>query len=116
MGMVMMIYKPFEVVVVPFPFSDSAETKRRKAFVLSKPPFQEGSRTLVMAMLTSAHASAWPGDVEIVELKPAGLRKSCVARLKLFTLDEALILERVGTISKKDQDAIRAAWSVFLAL
>lgn len=111
-----MTYEPFDVIVVPFPFSDSPETKRRKAFVLSKPVFQEGSKTLVMAMITSAHESAWPGDVDIVELEPAGLRKSCVARLKIFTLDEALILERVGALSKKDQDAIRAAWSPLLAL
>lgn len=112
----MMICKPFEVVVVPFPFTDSAETKRRKALVLSKPSFQVGSKTVVMAMITSVRGSTWPGDVEIAELGQAGLRKSCVARLKLFTLDETLILETVGTLAQKDQDAIRAAWSSLLAL
>ncbi len=111
-----MTFEPFEVVVVPFPFADSSETKRRKAFVLSNPTFQKGSKTLVMAMITSAHASSWPGDVSISDLEPAGLRKACVARLKIFTIDEALILERVGTLSMKDRAAIRAAWSLLLAL
>ena len=111
-----MICEPFEVLVVPFPFSDSVETKRRKAFVLSSLAFQRGSKTLVMAMITSAHASSWPGDVPLSDLEPAGLRQSCVARLKIFTLDEALILECVGTLSMKDQDAIRTSWKPLLAL
>jgi mRNA interferase MazF len=111
-----MICDPFDVVVVPFPFSDSAQVKQRKAFVLTTSDFQRGSKTLVMAMITSAQASAWPGDVSIADLEPAGLRKPCVARLKLFTLDEGLICERVGALSERDQAAIRASWRLLLAL
>lgn len=111
-----MICEPFDVVVVPFPFSGSSQVKQRKAFVLTTSAFQRGSKTHVMAMLTSAHTSAWPGDVSIADLEPAGLRKTCVARLKLFTLDEALIFERVGALSERDQAAIRASWRLLLAL
>ena len=31
-----MIYEPFDVIVVPFPFTDSLKTKRRPALVLSQ--------------------------------------------------------------------------------
>jgi mRNA interferase MazF len=111
-----MTFESFAVVVVPFPFSDSSEVKRRKAFVLSKPAFQAGSKTLVLAMITSAETSTWPGDVPLVNLAAAGLRKACVARLKIFTLDEALILDCVGRLSEKDQASIRTAWAPLLAL
>jgi hypothetical protein len=37
MARMMMTFEPFAVVVVPFPFTDSPEVKRRKAFVLSTP-------------------------------------------------------------------------------
>lgn len=36
----------------------------------------------------------------------AGLKKPCVARLKLFTLDNALILRKVGSLSSADRKAI----------
>lgn len=111
-----MTFEPFAVVVVPFPFSDSQEVKRRKAFVLSKPAFQTGSKTLVLAMITSAQASSWPGDVPLSDLAIAGLRKECVARMKIFTLDEALVLECVGTLSERDRAAICGAWASLLAL
>ena len=111
-----MTFEPFEVLVVPFPFSDSSEVKRRKAFVLSNPAFQAGSGALAMAMITSAQASAWPGDVPIRDLKSAGLRKACLARMKLFTVDEALILESVGRLSAQDQLAIHVAWTPLFAL
>ena len=34
-----MIYSPFDIVKVPFPFSDVPRSKRRKALVLSDPVF-----------------------------------------------------------------------------
>ena len=112
----MMTYEPFMVVVVPFPFTDSTHVKRRKAFVVSKQPFQQGSGTVVLAMITSAQESSWPGDVPIEGLAVAGLRKACVARLKLFTLDLVLVLESVGTLSERDQRAILEAWKPLLIL
>ncbi len=109
-----MIFEPFTVVAVPFPFSDSSEVKKRKAFVLSKPTFQAGSKTLVLAMITSAQASSWPGDVQLSDFASAGLRKTCFARMKIFTLDESLVLDCVGTLSAKDQASIREQWAPLL--
>ena len=105
-----MTYEPFEVLVVPFPFSNANEIKRRKAFVLSNPAFQLESRLLVMGMITSAQSIAWPGDVPLVDLEAAELRKTCLARMKLFTIDEEIIFESVGQLSAKDQSAIHASW------
>jgi hypothetical protein len=36
--------------------------------------------------------------------------------MKIFTLDEALVLECVGVLSERDQAAIRTAWDSLLAL
>lgn len=112
-----MTYDAFEIVIVPFPFTDRAEEKRRPALVLSS-AFAFGKRAghSVMAMITSAKGGAarWPLDVEIEDPAAAGLSTPSVVRMKLFTLDHRLILRRVGKLSRRDQGAVRAALAKLL--
>lgn len=105
-----MIYNAFDVVVVPFPFADSGRSKRRPALVLSSSKnFNLGTGHSVMAMITSAHNDPWPLDVNIVDLKKAGLISSSVMRMKLFTLDHRLIIEKIGTLAKQDRLSLIAS-------
>jgi mRNA interferase MazF len=105
----MVIYKPLDVVVVPFPFTDRAATKKRPALVLSSEAFNTGICHSVMAMITTASHSAWPLDVAITDLKNAGLSAPSVIRMKLFTLDHVLILKRIGHLSAHDQEFVTSA-------
>jgi mRNA interferase MazF len=86
----------WSVVVVPFPFGDSAEAKSRPAVVLSTRGFNRGGLS-IMAMVTSARHSTMSGDIPI-EAGTAGLPKDCVIRMKLFTLDNRLIKTKVGDL------------------
>ena len=101
----------FDVVVVPFPFTDHHATKRRPALVLTGEPFNTATSHSVLAMVTSASQSAWPVDVAITDLKSANLPQACVVRLKLFTLDHRLILRKAGQLSPVDVAAVQAAWA-----
>jgi mRNA interferase MazF len=56
-----------------------------------------------MAMITSAMHTPWPCDVEITDLSAAGLSVKSIIRMKLFTIDQRLILGPLGTLSGKDQ-------------
>ena len=101
-----MICEPWDVVVVPFPFSDRAGDKRRPALVLSRRAFNQFGHT-VLAMITTAAHAPWPGDVEVDDLEAAGLTVACRLRLKLFTLDNRLIVRRIGRLTSRDQkDAV----------
>lgn len=103
-----MTYKPFDVVVVPFPFTDSAQTKRRPALVLSQSTtFGDKIGHSVLAMITSQKNDPWPLDSAIHNSKQSGLTAPSVVRMKLFTLDDRLILRKIGHLSQKDQDQIR---------
>lgn len=99
-------YRPFDVVVVPFPFTDQKQAKRRPALVLSSLEFGKKISHSVMAMITSAQNAPWPLDVRVGHLKEAGLPAPSVVRMKLFTLDHRLILEQVGTLSEADKKAV----------
>jgi len=89
----------WSVVVVPFPFSESAEVKLRPAVVLSGRAFNRGGLS-IMAMITSAHHSRMAGDIRI-QGGTAGLSKDCLIRMKLFTLDNRLIDRKLGALPEE---------------
>ena len=99
-------YPTFSLVRVPFPFTDRTTMKRRPALVVSAPHFQANSGHLVLAIVTSATSSSWPHDWAIQELEGTGLPKPCVVRLKLFSLDERLILNGLGALANHDRNGV----------
>ena len=108
-------FERFDVVRVPFPFSDRQAKKKRPALVLSAgAAFNRAARHSVMAMITSAHNAPWPLDVTITDLAQSGLPAPSVVRLKLFTLDHRLVLSTIGVLSPEDQKAVRKTLSRLL--
>jgi mRNA interferase MazF len=107
----MTIYEPFAVVDVPFPFIDSQRQKSRPALVLSSSAFQKANGALVLAMITSAERSLWKFDAALVNWRMAGLKKPCVIRWKLFTLDAALIRGLRGHLSGRDRGAAKNSFA-----
>lgn len=109
-----MTYKKYDVVTVPFPFTDSAAHKRRPALVLSNhAAFNEPIGHSVMAMITSEKNAPWPLDVKIIDLEQAGLPAPSVVRMKLFTLDHRFVVGKIGVLSDSDRARLSAS---FLAL
>ncbi|ABL65668.1 hypothetical protein Cpha266_1647 [Chlorobium phaeobacteroides DSM 266] len=47
-------FKPYDIVVVPFPFTEKRAVKHRPAVVLSTSRFNENHDHLTLAMITSA--------------------------------------------------------------
>ena len=111
-----MTFKKFDVVVIPFPFSDRLDQKRRPALVISSDDFNEQSGHFVAAMITSAKRSEWPSDVSLKVIEPAGLPSDCRVRMKLFTADGSLVLKKIGRITPRDQKAVLASLKNTLAV
>lgn len=108
-----MISDRWDVVLVPFPFSEGPGAKRRPALALSNPPFNRSGHT-VLAMITTREHSPWPGDTEIDDHGAAGLPLRCLARLKLFTLDNRLILRRLGCLAASDAERVEQNFTRYL--
>jgi mRNA interferase MazF len=103
-----MTYKQFDVVVVPFPFTNSTATKKRPALVISDvTKFNKSTKKSVMAMITTASHSPWALDVPITDLASAGLKAKSIIRMKLFTLDDALVIKRIGKLATSDRDFLQ---------
>ena len=111
-----MTFDPFDVVAVPFPFTDKAAAKRRPALVVSAKTFNARHDQIVLAMITTARRSEWSSDLSLKDWAEAGLSVPCLIRFKLFTLDADLILRRLGALSKRDREAARQALTRHLAV
>lgn len=100
-------YNRFDIVVLPFPFSDDiGKNKRRPAVILSSDAFNSRSQHVIIAMIATAKKSAWPFDFTLMDLTPTGLEVPCIIRMKLFTADKKLISQKAGHLSDPDKEKL----------
>lgn len=104
-----MIYDRLDVVMLPFPFSDKLENKRRPVVILSSAEFNATSGHVVTAMVTSAKRSAWPLDLALQDYSDAGLPVPCWVGMKFFTASQTMIIRKLGALSDRDGKALRIA-------
>ena len=97
-----MIYEQFDIVKVPFPFTDKDANKKRPALVLSKPSYCKDNDHYILAMITTAKQSSWQNDIEISDLQVAGLPSPSKVRFKIFSLDSRVIISRLGRLSGRN--------------
>ena len=102
-----MAFEQWQVVVVPFPFTDRPVRRRRPALVVSRPEaLGNPIGHSVLAMITSAGHGRWPLDVPVSDLGRAGLPAPSVVRMKLFTLDDRLVERSVGRLCEGDAESV----------
>ncbi len=98
------MYKIFDIVKVPFPFSDFlSEYKVRPALVISSYwLFWSKINHSVLLMITSADHSHFPFDTKISNYNWTWLPKECIVRMKFFTIDNNIIISKIWTLHCND--------------
>jgi len=93
-----------DVVVVPFPFSDLTQAKRRPALIVS---VLEGN-DLILSQVTSQFVKDnYAVSIEVKDFEEGGLKqKSNVRPNRLFTADSHIVLYRIGSLKKDKLDEI----------
>lgn len=107
-------FEQFDVVRVPFPFTDRTATKNRPALVFSQSVFSNAADHSVLVMITSA-MNDWPLDCLIKDMQAAGLPAPSRIRFKLFTLDNRLIRGKIGALSADDRQAFKKRFDRLVA-
>jgi mRNA interferase MazF len=105
----------FDLVVVPFPYSDRLAEKRRPALVISNAKLlREGF--VWIAMITGGGKEPRTGDIAIKNLAEAGLPGASMVRAsKIATIEPDRILRRIGTLAKGERAAVMRALVGFLS-
>lgn len=97
------MYSRGAIVLVPFPFSNQSDTKKRPAIVISSNAYNTASSDLVIMAVTS-HKEKISGldECAIENWKEAGLLKPSYIKTAISTVERKLILKKLGSLSKKD--------------
>lgn len=101
----------WDVVRLPFPYTNRPAHQYRPALVLAINNGTGSPRLLWVLMITSAENRGWPGDVEIADLAGVGLPVASVVRTAKIATVEMDMAERIGCLAMPDRrrviDAVR---------
>jgi mRNA interferase MazF len=87
-----------DVVVVPFPFSDLTQAKRRPALVVS---VLEGDDLMLCQVTSQFVKDSYAISIEGKDFEEGGLKqKGNVRPNRLFTADSHIVLYRIGNLKK----------------
>ncbi len=113
----MTTYRRGDVVLVPFPFSDQSTTKKRPAVVISSTLYNETSPDIVILAVTSkVEKSVGIGECLVSDWKDAGLLKPSAIKPAISTIEQTLVLKKLGALSPRDSFSMDKAIKGFLDL
>ena len=104
-----MNYKRGDVVLVRFPFTDLTTTKRRPALVISTDLYNQSQVNLIIAAITSQTHRLGIGDCLIQNWRAAGLVKPSQVKAIIATIEQSLVLKKLGTLASNDMAIVEQA-------
>ena len=104
-----MSLEAFDVVVLPFPYSDKLAEQRRPTLIVSRPGLEAATGRMWVAMITTSQRERF-GDAVICDLASAGLPLASRLRAsKLATVEANRVVRRLGALAQVDRPAVLAA-------
>jgi mRNA interferase MazF len=96
-------FDAWDVIKVPFPYTDRPVRERRPAVVVAANGIQQEHGLLWVLMITSAENRGWPGDVAVSDLAVAGLPAESVVRTAKVATIETKEADRIGSLPADDR-------------
>jgi len=110
-----MPYEFGDVVLLPFPFTNQAASKKRPAVIVSNADYNETKPDIVVMAITSQLRPAPTlGEVWIEKWQAANLLKPSAIKPVFATLEQALVIRRLGALGATDQASLRRAIALIL--
>ncbi len=109
-------FKLWDVVKVPFPYTDRPVRQYRPALVIAAGKLETAHGLLWVLMITSAANRGWADDVVISNLKTAGLPAPSVVRCAKIATIETADAQRIGRLARADQKQAAGNFAQITAL
>jgi mRNA interferase MazF len=111
----MATFEPWDVVKVPFPYTDRPVRQHRPALVLAAGAIEVAYGLLWVLMVTSAQNRRWDDDIVVSDLDGAGLPAPSVIRCAKIATIEARDAQRIGILAPGDRKKVAAHLARILA-
>ena len=101
-------YKFGDVVLVGFPFTNLQTTKKRPAVVLSRESYNEQRPDIIlMAISSRVREPLESGEAFVVDWQTAGLIKPSIFKPLIATIEQDLVLNKLGVLNRIDQEMLQ---------
>jgi mRNA interferase MazF len=100
-------FKKWEIILVPFPFTDLSSVKRRPAIIVSPDSYNIKNDVVIAYVTSQLSASTSLGDYRIQKWKEAGLPKPSMVRMKFATVTKNIIIKTIGKLETEDKKNLR---------
>ena len=98
-------YKKWEIVLVPFPFTNLTTTKKRPALIISPDEYNKYLDVVIAFVTSKLDLEYRVGDFIIKEWKKSNLPKPSKLRMKFATVDKSIIIKKLGKLCENDVNA-----------
>lgn len=99
----MIAYERGDIVLVPFPFSNQTSIKKRPAVIISSNNYNNASSDIVIMAITSQTEKSFGiGECLIKDWKDAGLLKPSSIKPAISTIEQTLVLKKLGKLASED--------------
>jgi mRNA interferase MazF len=109
-------FKKWEIVLVPFPFTDLTSVKRRPAIIVSPDSYNAGNDVVITYVTSQLTVASRPGDYQIQKWKEAGLPKPSMVRMKFATVTKNIIVKTIGKLEIEDRERLEKIILAFFKL
>jgi mRNA interferase MazF len=113
----MTTYNFGDVLLVPFPFTDQTTTKKRPTIVISSDNYNQSKLDILLIAVTSQVKTPLQfGEVLITEWSNAGLLKASVIKPIITTLENKLVIKKLGKLETTDIRALQSLLQQIIAI
>jgi mRNA interferase MazF len=106
-----------DVILVPFPFSNLLTTKKRPAVVISSLQYNMLTSDIIIIAITSQVQNVLGiGECSITDIKSAGLLKKSTIKPAIATIEQNLVLNKLGKLSDNDLFSLKTSLQSLLNL
>lgn len=98
-----------DVILVPFPFTDQSTSKQRPAIVVSTAAYNTARPDLIIMAVTSQVRAENSFDCLVTDWQAAGLLKPSTVKPVIATIEQGLVIKRLGQLTEPDRCAVSTA-------